>query len=73
MSAGQPTTSEVAATPWSKYMLDLYTSRRPPPLGTLYIQEIEELARHKLKDRTGLSTLWQMASNLNADDPGYTT
>jgi len=40
---------------WSTYMLELYTSRRPPqPLGTVVFEEIEEKAREKLKDYPGM-------------------
>ncbi|KAI0698139.1 oxidoreductase [Cytidiella melzeri] len=39
--------------PWSSYMLDIYTSRKGPALGTLYMKELEEMAREKLKERPG--------------------
>ena len=42
-----------ALKPWSHYMLDIYVSKKGPPLGTLYIHEVEELAREALKDRKG--------------------
>lgn len=41
------------AKPWSHYMLDIYISKKGPPLGTLYTHELEELAREALKHRQG--------------------
>ncbi|KAI0345557.1 FMN-dependent alpha-hydroxy acid dehydrogenase [Trametopsis cervina] len=40
-------------TSWSSYMLDIYARRKGPALGTLYINELEERAREKLKDQPG--------------------
>ena len=33
---------------WSAYMFELYKSRRPPVLGTVDVQKIEDLAREKM-------------------------
>ena len=39
---------------WSLYMAEIYSSRRgPQPLGTVIFEEIEEMAREKLKDHQG--------------------
>ena len=35
---------------WSSYNLQIYASRKGPPLGTLLFNELEEKAREKLKD-----------------------
>ncbi len=34
-------------------MLDIYMTRKGPALGTLYMHELEEKAREKLKDQPG--------------------
>jgi hypothetical protein len=45
---------EPAKNPWSSYMAEIYLGRRgPQPLGTVIYEEIEELAREKLKDHQG--------------------
>jgi hypothetical protein len=45
---------EPAKNPWSSYMTEIYLGRRgPQPLGTVIYEEIEELAREKLKDHQG--------------------
>jgi len=45
---------EPVKNPWSSYMLKIYLGRRgPQPLGTVIYEEIEELAREKLKDHQG--------------------
>lgn len=38
-------------------MIDIYLTRQPPPLGTLYFHELEQKAREKLKDRPSEFTL----------------
>ncbi|KAI0088638.1 oxidoreductase [Irpex rosettiformis] len=45
--------SSTIAKPWSSYMLDIYVTRKGPALGTLYMHELEEKAREKLKDLPG--------------------
>ena len=35
---------------WSSYNLQIYASRKGPPLGTLLFNELEEKAREKLKN-----------------------
>ena len=45
---------ESAKNPWRSYMTEIYLGRRgPQPLGTVINEEIEELAREKLKDHRG--------------------
>ena len=39
---------------WTEYMFDLYRSRKPPVLGTVDVQTIEDLAREKMS-RVGRS------------------
>jgi lactate 2-monooxygenase len=42
------------ANPWSTYMLELYSSRKAPqPLGTVSFDQIEAMAKEKLKDYGG--------------------
>ena len=47
--------SDVApkATEWSVYMLDLYRSRQPPPLGSVRFEDIEAAAKAKLEQYPG--------------------
>lgn len=42
---------------WSPYMASMYRSDRPPPLGTLDVQKVEDMAREKLKDYKGARSL----------------
>lgn len=39
---------------WSKYMLEIYTGRKAPPLGTVAVKELEEKAREKMKDHISM-------------------
>lgn len=41
------------ATEWSLYMLDLYRSRQPPPLGSVRFEDIEAAAKKKLEQYPG--------------------
>ena len=34
---------------WSQYMTDIYHGRKPPTIGTLYMDELEQKAKEKLK------------------------
>lgn len=34
---------------WTQYMVDIYHQRKPPALGTLYMDELEQKAKDKLK------------------------
>ena len=34
---------------WTQYMVDVYHQRKPPTLGTLYMDELEQKAKEKLK------------------------
>lgn len=38
---------------WSGYCISLYSARKPPPFGTVIVEEIEAKAKEKLKDYTG--------------------
>ena len=40
---------------WSDYMSECYHSRRPPAIGTVDVNKVEQAAREKLKDRQGAS------------------
>lgn len=44
--------------PWSNYMRELYISRLPPTLGHVSIDEIEQMAREKLKEHASMSDLF---------------
>lgn len=35
---------------WTKFMTDIYTQARPPVLGTVNVEMIEEKAREVMKD-----------------------
>lgn len=48
-----PAEQQITDVPWSSYMLSIYRSKKPPPLGTVNMEEIEQQAREKLKDRRG--------------------
>jgi hypothetical protein len=39
---------EQARNKWSAYMFEMYKSRKPPVLGTVDVQKIEDLAREKM-------------------------
>ena len=34
---------------WTQYMSDIFTTRRPPALGTVLVDELEAMAKEKLK------------------------
>ena len=34
---------------WSQYMTDIYHGRKPPVIGTLYMDELEQKAKEKLR------------------------
>ena len=38
-----------AAKAWTQYMSDIFTTRSPPSLGTVLVDELEAMAKEKLK------------------------
>ncbi|PPQ84734.1 hypothetical protein CVT26_014744, partial [Gymnopilus dilepis] len=53
-SQEQALTGTIGGNPWSSYMLEIYKSRKgPEPLGTVDFDEIEAMAKEKLKDYGG--------------------
>ena len=38
---------------WTSFMTMMYMTPRPPALGTVDVQKIEDMAKEKLKDRPG--------------------
>lgn len=51
-----PRTYGAALGRWSGYMRELFSSRQPPPLGSVDPDKIEQLAREKLRDHSGVCT-----------------
>ncbi|KAI0770659.1 FMN-dependent alpha-hydroxy acid dehydrogenase [Fomes fomentarius] len=48
-----PRTYGAALGRWSGYMRELFSSRQPPPLGSVDPDKIEQLARERLRDHSG--------------------
>lgn len=48
-----PQPEPIPPSTWGSYMLGLYAGRKPPPLGTVALLELEEKAREVMKDHKG--------------------
>jgi len=50
---------ELSSYPWDKWIVSVFRGGKgPQPLGTVVFEEIEELAKEKMKDNPGLSTFF---------------
>jgi len=50
---------EASPYPWDQWIVSVFRGGKgPQPLGTVVFEEIEELAKEKMKDNPGLSTFF---------------